>query len=237
MLTPLHASRLRSARWLSFPAAPPQPSGMPQLDISTFTPQLVWLAIWFVVLYLLMAKLALPRVAAAMEARRQRREGDLARATQLRADAEAASAAYQKALAEARAQAQSTIKETSDRLAADAAERQRALAATLAGQIAEAERRIAGHKGAGACRGARHRGRCRPQRRREADRRRARSCEAGRGGREHPVGAGPVMHLFADPEFWVLLAVAGVRRHCLEAGAPLCRRHARPARDAHPGRA
>src|SRR5204863_424878 len=114
--------------------------GMPQLDISTFTPQLVWLVIWFVVLYVLMAKLALPRVAAAMEARRQRREGDLARATQLRADAEAASAAYQKALAEARAQAQSTIKETSDRLAADAAERQRALAAILAGQIAEAER-------------------------------------------------------------------------------------------------
>ena len=54
----------------------------------------------------------------------------------------AASAAYQKALAEARAQAQSTIKETSDRLAADAAERQGALAATLAEQIAEAERRI-----------------------------------------------------------------------------------------------
>jgi F-type H+-transporting ATPase subunit b len=120
--------------------------GMPQLDFSTFTPQLFWLAIWFVILYLLMAKLALPRVNKVMEARRQRREGDLARATQLRADAEAASAAYQSALAEARAQAQSTIKETSDRLAADAAERQRALATTLAEQIAEAERRIAGTK-------------------------------------------------------------------------------------------
>ena len=120
--------------------------GMPQLDISTFAPQLFWLAIWFVILYLLMAKLALPRVNKVMEARRQRREGDLARAAQLKADAEAASAAYQRALAEARAQAQSTIKETSDRLAADAAARQRALAAALAEQITEAERRIAGTK-------------------------------------------------------------------------------------------
>ena len=119
---------------------------MPQLDISTFTPQLVWLAIWFVVLYLLMAKLALPRIARAMEARRRRREDDLARAAQLKAEADEASAAYQKTLAEARAQAQSTIKEASDRLSADAAARQRALAATLAEQIEAAERRIAATK-------------------------------------------------------------------------------------------
>jgi F-type H+-transporting ATPase subunit b len=119
---------------------------MPQLDISTFTPQLVWLAIWFVVLYLLMAKLALPRIARAMEARRRRREDDLARAAQLKAEADAASAAYQKTLAEARAGAQATIKETSDRLAADAAQQQRALAATLTEQIEAAERRIAATK-------------------------------------------------------------------------------------------
>jgi F-type H+-transporting ATPase subunit b len=120
--------------------------GMPQLNIPDFAPQLIWLAIWFVVLYLLMAKVALPRIAATMEERRQRREGDLARAAQLKSEAEAASAAYQKTLAEARAQAQSTIKETSDRLAADAAERQRALAAALAEQIAAAEHRIAATK-------------------------------------------------------------------------------------------
>src|SRR5258706_9597867 len=119
---------------------------MPQLDISSFTPQLVWLAIWFVVLYLLMAKLALPRIARAMEARRRRREDALARAAQLKAEADAASPAYQKTLAEARAQAQSMIKEMSDRLAADAAARQRALAATLAEQIEAAERRIAATK-------------------------------------------------------------------------------------------
>jgi F-type H+-transporting ATPase subunit b len=119
---------------------------MPQLDISTFTPQLVWLTIWFVVLYLLMAKLAMPRIARAMEARRRRREDDLARAAQLKAEAEAANAAYQKTLAEARAQAQAAIKETSDRLAAEAAKQQRALAATLAEQIEAAERRIAATK-------------------------------------------------------------------------------------------
>src|SRR6267142_2498096 len=88
---------------------------MPQLDISTFTPQLVWLAVWFVVLYLLMAKLGLPRIAAVVEARRRRREDDLARAAQMKSEAEAA-------------------------------ERQRALAATLAEQIAAAERRIAATK-------------------------------------------------------------------------------------------
>src|SRR5713101_4393978 len=98
---------------------------MPQLDISTFTPQLVWLAIWFVVLYLMMAKLGLPRIAAVVEARRRRREDDLARAAEMKTEAEAASAAYQKTLSEARAQAQATIKETADRLAAEAAERQR----------------------------------------------------------------------------------------------------------------
>jgi F-type H+-transporting ATPase subunit b len=119
---------------------------MPQLDISTFTPQLVWLAIWFVVLYLLMAKLGLPRIAAVVEARRRRLEDDLASAARMKSEAEAASAAYQRTLAEARAQAQATIKETADRLAADAAARQRELAAALAEQIAAAERRIAATK-------------------------------------------------------------------------------------------
>jgi F-type H+-transporting ATPase subunit b len=116
--------------------------GMPQLNIPDFMPQLFWLAIWFVILYVLMAKLGLPRIAAIMEARRKRREDDLARAAQLKAEAEAASVAYQKTLSEARAEAQATLKATSDRMAAEAAERLRALAAELTAQIAAAERRI-----------------------------------------------------------------------------------------------
>jgi F-type H+-transporting ATPase subunit b len=120
--------------------------GMPQLHIPDFTPQLFWLAVWFVVLYLLMWKLALPRIAAALEARRQRREDDLARAARLKAEADAASAAYQQTLSDARVQAQATIKQTSDRLAADAAARQHALAEQLGQQIAAAEQRIAASK-------------------------------------------------------------------------------------------
>jgi len=116
---------------------------MPQLDISTFTPQLFWLAVWFVVLYLLMAKIGLPRIAVALDARRQRREDDLARAAQMKADAEVANAGFQQTMAQARAEAQAVIKEAADRLAAEAAERQRALAESLAEQIAEAEQRIA----------------------------------------------------------------------------------------------
>jgi F-type H+-transporting ATPase subunit b len=121
---------------------------MPQLDISTFAPQLFWLAVWFVVLYVLMAKLALPRIAAAIEGRRERREGDLAEAARLKAEAEEANLAFQRTMAEARAGAQAVISQTSARLAAEAAERQRVLAATLAQQIEAAEQRIAAGKDA-----------------------------------------------------------------------------------------
>jgi pilus assembly protein TadC len=96
--------------------------GMPQLHVPDFAPQLFWLAVWFVVLYVVMAKVGLPRVAVAIEARRQRREDDLARAARLKTEAEAASAAFQRTMSEARAQAQAVLKETSDRLAAEAAE-------------------------------------------------------------------------------------------------------------------
>jgi F-type H+-transporting ATPase subunit b len=119
---------------------------MPQLDYHTFVPQLVWLAISFIVLYVLMAGLALPKVKAAIEGRRQHLDGDLARAAALKEEAEAALAAYQKTLAEARAAAQETLRQTGERLAAEAAERQRKLSATLGEQIAAAEARIAAGK-------------------------------------------------------------------------------------------
>ena len=119
---------------------------MPQLDVSTFAPQLVWLAITFIVLYLLMSRLGLPRISGVIEARRKRIADDLARASEIKNQAEAAMAAYQRALAEARAGAQATVKESSERFAAEAAERQRQLAAALAEQTKAAEQEIAAAK-------------------------------------------------------------------------------------------
>jgi F-type H+-transporting ATPase subunit b len=119
---------------------------MPQLDVSTFAPQLIWLAISFIALYLLMSRLGLPRVDAIIEARRKRLDDDLARAAAMKAEAEAVIAAYQRTLAEARAQAQATIKERTDRFAAEAAGRQRQLAEALAEQTRAAEREIGAAK-------------------------------------------------------------------------------------------
>lgn len=119
---------------------------MPQLDYHTFLPQLVWLAITFVVLYILMSRVALPKVHEAIELRRQQLAGDLGRAAAFKDEAEAALAAYQKTLADARAAAQETLRQTAEGLAADAAQRQRQLAASLAEQIAAAEARIAAGK-------------------------------------------------------------------------------------------
>jgi F-type H+-transporting ATPase subunit b len=119
---------------------------VPQLEVSTFVPQMVWLAITFVILYLLMAGIGLPRVGRIIDIRRHRIDDDLARAGQLKSEAEAVLAAYQETLAKARAEAQAAVKETTDRMAAEAAERQRQLSETLTRQTAEAERQIAAAK-------------------------------------------------------------------------------------------
>ena len=116
---------------------------MPQLDIATFPPQLIWLAIIFIVFYVLMAAIGLPRVGNILDARRGRIEGDLEKASQMKAEAEAVIAAYERALADARSQAQVTLREATERLNAKAAERQRQIAEKLATETSAAERRIA----------------------------------------------------------------------------------------------
>jgi F-type H+-transporting ATPase subunit b len=120
---------------------------MPQLVPGDFTPQLVWLFITFIILYLMMAKVALPRISEVLETRAERIRDDLDKASALKTEAEAAQAAYEKALSEARNRAATTLRETTTRAAEAAAKRQGELGANLAAQTKQAETRIAQAKG------------------------------------------------------------------------------------------
>jgi len=116
---------------------------MPQLDPSTFPPQLVWLAITFIALYLLMSRVALPRIGAVLDERRERITEDLEKASQLRQEAESILAEYEQGLAAARAEAQAIGRTVADEISAITAAAQEELGRELAEKTREAEARIA----------------------------------------------------------------------------------------------
>lgn len=119
---------------------------MPQLDFSTYAPQLVWLLITFVVLYLLMARMALPAIATVLEERRDRIANDLDKAEQLRRETDEAIAAHEAALAEARARAHEIANAMREKLAAEIdVERQKA-EATISARADEADAAISAAK-------------------------------------------------------------------------------------------
>src|SRR6185295_16898096 len=94
--------------------------GFPPFQKDTFASQIVWLALTFVLLYVLMSRIALPRVASIFEDRKQRIDGDLGEAQRLKDQSDAAAAAYEKSLADARSRAQALANETREREAAAA---------------------------------------------------------------------------------------------------------------------
>ena len=116
---------------------------MPQLDITLYPPQIIWLVISFVLLYLAMAKLALPRISEVLEKRCDRIDGDLDKAVVLKDEADEVLAAYEQSMAEAKAQALEVIKQASDRLAEDSVARHAALSTTMSEQAQSAEAAIA----------------------------------------------------------------------------------------------
>ena len=120
--------------------------GFPPFQKDTFASQFIWLALTFVALYLLMSRIALPRIGTILENRRRHIDTDLAEAERFRGESEEASAVYEKALADARNRAQALANKAREMHAAEAEAARKALDAKLNAQIAEAETAIASRK-------------------------------------------------------------------------------------------
>lgn len=120
----------------------------PPFDPASFGGQLLWLAVTFAALYLLMSRVALPRIGSILETRRTRIEGDLKEAERLRQETEKAAAAYEAALAEARKNAHGIAEETRAGIKADIDGRRADVEAGLAKRVADAEARIQADKDA-----------------------------------------------------------------------------------------
>jgi F-type H+-transporting ATPase subunit b len=121
----------------------PQAEGtFPPFDPANFAPVLIWLALTFGALYLLMSKVAIPRVEGILKSRRHKIDGDLGAAFKKRAEADRASADYQKTLTDAKARAQALAQETHAQLAAETEAKRRTLEADLSGKLAAAEAQI-----------------------------------------------------------------------------------------------
>ncbi len=120
----------------------------PPFDPSTFGSQLLWLAIAFGALYIVMSRMALPRIGSILETRRTRIEGDLKEAERLRQETEKAAAAYEAALAEARKNAHGIAEETRASIKLDIDNRRADVEAQLGKRVADAEARILATKDA-----------------------------------------------------------------------------------------
>ncbi len=85
--------------------------GMPQLDFSTWPNQIFWLAVTLVIIYMVLSRIALPRIGAVLAERSGTITNDLAAANELKQKAVAAEKAYNDALATARVEANKIVVE------------------------------------------------------------------------------------------------------------------------------
>lgn len=127
-------------------AAGEEHSVFPPFDPAGFGGQLIWLALCFVFLYVVMSRAALPRIGSILESRRVRIEGDLKEAERLRQETERAAAAYEQALADARANAHKIAEETRASIKADIDGKRADVEADLGKRVADAEANIAKSK-------------------------------------------------------------------------------------------
>lgn len=117
-------------------------AGMPQLEFSTFPNQIFWLVVALVVLYLILSRVALPRIGSVLAERAGTITNDIAAAETYKQQAAEAEAAYHKALDDARAAAAKLVDETRAEIQKDLDIAIAKADAEIAARAAESERRI-----------------------------------------------------------------------------------------------
>ncbi|MCV6584756.1 MAG: F0F1 ATP synthase subunit B' [Marinibacterium sp.] len=117
--------------------------GMPQLDVTTFPNQIFWLVVALVVIYLILSRVALPRIGGILADRAGTITNDIAAAEDLKAKAQQAEEAYNQALADARAEAQQLIAATRAEIQADLDDAIAKADAEISAKAAESEMAIA----------------------------------------------------------------------------------------------
>ena len=115
---------------------------LPQLDIETYASQIFWLIVTFIVLYFLVAKIAMPRIAEVLEGRQERIEDDLDKAETLKKEAYLVKVEYEKALSSAREEAHEATRRAQDEIAKHSAEVEAFANQKVANMLKDAEDRI-----------------------------------------------------------------------------------------------
>lgn len=123
-------------------AAAAEHATFPPFDPATFGSQLFWLAVTFGLLYYIMARVALPRIARILEERKDRIADDFAEAERLKQETDEAIAAYEQALAEARQKAHRIAQSARDAAKEEVDAEREELEEGLEKKVASAEARI-----------------------------------------------------------------------------------------------
>jgi F-type H+-transporting ATPase subunit b len=118
-------------------------AGMPQLEFATFPNQIFWLVVTLVVLYLILSRVALPRIGSILAERSGTITADIDAAETYKRQASEVEAAYHKALDDARAHAHKIVEKMRSDIQADLDVAIQKADAEIAARTAESERRIA----------------------------------------------------------------------------------------------
>ncbi|GKY88246.1 F0F1 ATP synthase subunit B' [Sinisalibacter aestuarii] len=118
-------------------------AGMPQLDFGTFPNQIFWLVVALVVIFFVLSRVALPRIASVLAERQGTITNDIAAAEELKQKAVEAEDAYNQALAEARAEAQKIAAEAKAEIQAELDKATAVAEAEISAKAAESEKAIA----------------------------------------------------------------------------------------------